>query len=510
MKFYLAILFILIFLVSLISAEQFYNNCDSHHYCADGTCKLNDSNYNFGLVYIYSDEENYNPSWEKEFIEIIKKVEQATNEISDKRLNISIQLIGESKTEVFSWNPAKLGVRCDNVYYPLPGSSFDSISTEYSCESIEVLDCDKCKLERVKIPAISEGNKTCSLGVKDWETPAKQCNLNFKPFFCNGGTGELIVDCTRCGCDQEYYCDKVSGKCKAKGYENLKDYRVFIDRENSLYSKNFWGINTPLTELNPEIENKLNFKFEDYDGVFIIFGRLGTPSPEETHFYDYKCWVADGIIGGYSNLMMGEDSIMSGGLIDCEKFGPKGTNEKFYYKTGWHTMVHEILHRLGAVDVYETGTTFGIISEREKSLIIDPRTDESIMGNDEKKCMLNFSCSADDLNSVYLDKYNRFNIGLNVNIIGMTEDVISILKDKNKCEVENKTFPEYSEGNIDYSYGDKISEEHYLENESLVLKKGEALACDNNFECASNICTDNQCAKEKLFRKLLNWLKGLF
>jgi hypothetical protein len=34
--------------------------------------------------------------------------------------------------------------------------------------------------------------------------------------------------------------------------------------------------------------------------------------------------------------------------------------------------------------------------------------------------------------------------------------------------------------------------------------------CDNNFECSSNLCLDNECISGGLIRKIMNWVKGIF
>ena len=34
--------------------------------------------------------------------------------------------------------------------------------------------------------------------------------------------------------------------------------------------------------------------------------------------------------------------------------------------------------------------------------------------------------------------------------------------------------------------------------------------CDNNFECSSNLCIDNQCISSSLFQKILEWFRNLF
>ena len=35
-------------------------------------------------------------------------------------------------------------------------------------------------------------------------------------------------------------------------------------------------------------------------------------------------------------------------------------------------------------------------------------------------------------------------------------------------------------------------------------------ACDNNFECESNLCVSDQCVSDSLIKKILNWFKKSF
>ncbi|MDD4083618.1 MAG: hypothetical protein PHD05_09580 [Sphaerochaetaceae bacterium] len=404
--------------------------CDASHYCEDNTCKLKNFDYNFGLVYIYTDQNNYNSSWRPEFEDILEKVEESVNSITESKVSAKFDILGESRVDTFVWNPAKIGIRCDDTYFPALGSSFLAVSNQYHCKSIEAINCPNCKIELTQIIPISNGNIICNEGEPVLETAPGQCNPEIKPFICDGNSGKLVIDCTQCGCDQGNTCDEISGNCKSNDV-NLTDYSVTYVPNNSLSYQSLWS--SKLGDLQIEIEDELNFSFSDYNKVFIIFGRLGTPLMSEPYFYDYKCKVLDGIIGGYSNLIMGEDSIKSGGLVDCETFGPFGYNQKFYYKEGWHAITHEILHNIGAVDVYDTGLAFGITSEKEKALKIDSRANESIMGDDERLCMANYSCSDQDLDDYYLDLYNRFNVGLPVDTHDLNEEIISLLKSRNTC-----------------------------------------------------------------------------
>jgi hypothetical protein len=48
------------------------------------------------------------------------------------------------------------------------------------------------------------------------------------------------------------------------------------------------------------------------------------------------------------------------------------------------------------------------------------------------------------------------------------------------------------------------------ESEAWVLQKGEKVFCENNFECESNLCSDNSCVDSGFFSMILQWFKDLF
>ena len=48
------------------------------------------------------------------------------------------------------------------------------------------------------------------------------------------------------------------------------------------------------------------------------------------------------------------------------------------------------------------------------------------------------------------------------------------------------------------------------ENFEMISQKVAESACDNNFECESNLCIDSQCISGSLWTKFMNWLKRIF
>ncbi len=404
--------------------------------CNGTYCALTNSNYKLGLVYVFTDQNNYNPAWRTDFSSIGTKVIQGIANSTNGKIIADINILGEVRTDIFCWNPAKLGVKCNKhggnaTYSPSPGSSFMIDSGIQFCTSVDTNNCNNCSVKLLQKPESGVGDKNCNVGQGSagLETPANQCNQGL---YCDGITGQLVADCTKCGCPNDNACDSYSGQCSFHSDE--KAYVISIGCNNTLDFHNLWQT-SKLDELNRQISTDLGFNFQDYNGVFIIFGRLGIPLMTESHFYDYKCITGDAIIGGYSNLIMGEDSIKSGGIVDCKTYGPPGASQNFYYRTGWHLLVHEILHRLGAVDVYDTGTAFGIYTQRDLALLIDSNANQSIMGDDAPSCMSTFDCAAQQLDSIYLDRYNSYLTGLNPNIADLNHEIQNYILSKNSCQI---------------------------------------------------------------------------
>lgn len=193
----------------------------------------------------------------------------------------------------------------------------------------------------------------------------------------------------------ENYCDK----CILEGnYYKINCSKPFPSDTNS--------------QINGQASRELNFSYGDYDGVFMIFGRMAHVLPNSDEELNYRCNYMIPSLRGYSDLAMGENSILSGGLINCSKFN----KPSYYAGIGWHGMVHELLHRFGTIDVYEYG---GNNASRMRALEIDPRADESVMGNDYKSCMEpgHFEtdgniCEIGMLEKLYLDKQNKQLIGI--------------------------------------------------------------------------------------------------
>ncbi|MCH8943101.1 MAG: hypothetical protein IIA48_11770 [Bacteroidetes bacterium] len=58
--------------------------------CYDGECK---TNLKLGLIYVYSNNDTYNPLWKDTFNTIKPKFVEAIHNLTDKRINISLDII---------------------------------------------------------------------------------------------------------------------------------------------------------------------------------------------------------------------------------------------------------------------------------------------------------------------------------------------------------------------------------------------------------------------------------
>lgn len=69
------------------------------------------------------------------------------------------------------------------------------------------------------------------------------------------------------------------------------------------------------------------------------------------------------------------------------------------------------------------------------------------------------------------------------------------------CELDSKCYP----------YGYRKEGKFCSDSNNLFIEQKQAdSSCENNFECSTNICIDNQCISSGLWQKFLNWFKRLF
>jgi len=72
--------------------------------------------------------------------------------------------------------------------------------------------------------------------------------------------------------------------------------------------------------------------------------------------------------------------------------------------------------------------------------------------------------------------------------------------DCNGCIINDNCIP----------FGYRYSNEYCSLNKTSEIQKQAEELCDNNFECLSNLCIDNECVKLGLWKKIMNWFKNLF
>ncbi len=70
----------------------------------------------------------------------------------------------------------------------------------------------------------------------------------------------------------------------------------------------------------------------------------------------------------------------------------------------------------------------------------------------------------------------------------------------NGCYLDDKCYP----------FGVRNEGEYCDLSSNFADQKTEGLFCQNNFECSSNLCLDNQCVKEGLFKRFLEFLRNFF
>ena len=62
-----------------------------------------------------------------------------------------------------------------------------------------------------------------------------------------------------------------------------------------------------------------------------------------------------------------------------------------------------------------------------------------------------------------------------------------------------------------YDYGYRKNGQYCSDlTDEFVDRKGDDSFCDNDFECISNLCIDDQCVEAGFFKKIMNWFGRLF
>jgi len=121
----------------------------------------------------------------------------------------------------------------------------------------------------------------------------------------------------------------------------------------------------------------------------------------------------------------------------------------------------------------------GICEENEKSMIcIDPELNDQ--GEMTGKGGCHYVCPED------------------------CENIKDILVCENSCPLvqrgETKCYP----------FGYRKSGQYCSDQGDFVNQKGSNKFCENNFECQSNVCVDDQCISQGLIRQIISWFRRLF
>jgi len=61
-----------------------------------------------------------------------------------------------------------------------------------------------------------------------------------------------------------------------------------------------------------------------------------------------------------------------------------------------------------------------------------------------------------------------------------------------------------------YPIGYRKDGNYCSSDKTFIVQLDSNLACQNSFECSSNLCVNSQCVNEGLFQKILNWFSRLF
>ncbi len=344
---------------------------------------------------MYNHSDTYNSNWKNDIWVVLPKVKKWIEFATDEKIYVSIDVLWEHKTDELCWNPAKIWYKSisnaydwfpeSTVYQRTPWSSFHATGLSFSTNNIEYLYQNwRYNVEKYipNAPIIWTWNLSCDEVNDDFDADANQCMPKAKPYYCDWSVWKPIWNCSKCWCNEWYKCS-IDWYCKQDNI--LEEYNADTTCENPL-TKNIFEKEDVIKE---KMEKELWFKKEDYDWIYIIYWNLWSLKDTEEHFMDYKCSHVATLIKAWSNLMMSENSLIKpqNYFIDCSHHENASHAFWFYQDIWWHDMVHEVLHRFWAADVYETWLALWYKSDREKALELDSKADESIMWNNHRSCM---------------------------------------------------------------------------------------------------------------------------
>lgn len=391
------------------------------HDCVNDEFILKSHTKNFGILYVYWNNDTYNSLWREKISPIIEKTKSTLLTLTEGKADYSFDILGEIKTQEFCWNPSRLAWASQQKQWKIDtstGEIVDYWELEYTDETDEYHRGDPTNLNI--IPGSDFGTYSYSLISYEQRIfeDGKEYLLRFE--------SEIYYnDCNNCKIYEEDKTQEYQDQYPEKNYTYFSEtYLEFDCGENNLIKQKHNSTKT--YELKRRASEELGFSLDDYDGIILIFGKLGPLLPDESDINHYRrCHSITAFWGGYANLVMAENALYQTGFLDCSEYDSTSANYYgFYMQEGWTLIPHELLHHLGAVDVYSTGTVFGVTTYLDEAKELDPRYMESIMGDRLKPCMADLDtpmggqgsrnnlCSQEELAEAYLDRLNRQKIGL--------------------------------------------------------------------------------------------------
>jgi len=349
-------------------------SCPSSYEVYNDQCVTNVTKSEYkkiGIVYVSESNETYNANWRTDLYSNKSKIENALNNIfSKKGEKFTVDFLGEYRANNLCWSPSKIA-------FIVKSTSSGNCGKGGGCGDIEWY---------IKMPASElvngAGNYTCF--PKDRVV--------------------LWSDCDSTRCEEFNHPDFPDSRC----------FRLKCDQKHfTLSLQNLSWIDPFAKELQSSIS------FSDYDYKVIVLGKAGPIIPEigekEKYYYDTVMTSGD-IMGYYSPsskiIVMAENRLK----IPSYYQNSEDASWTKFFMPGWQQIVHEILHQFRAVDVYKPGY-FQQNLNRDEALKLEPESevDKSIMANGWPGYCSDYqstSCTAQDTEKIYLDKFNRIKLGL--------------------------------------------------------------------------------------------------
>ncbi|MDI6602570.1 MAG: hypothetical protein QME57_00415 [Patescibacteria group bacterium] len=339
--------------------------CPSGYKISDNQCVIDVSKTEYkkiGIVYVSESDQTYNPNWRTELYFNKSKIENGLNNIfSKKGIKFVVDFMGEFRANNLCWNPRRIAFIQEFIKYP---------------GSLE----------------------------KGWYTqmPGSELSEGVGNYICNPKDRKTLwSDCPPARCEEFNHPDFPDSQC----------FRVKCDQKFFTLS-----LQNP-TWIDPLLNNleANNFNFSNYDYKVIILGKAGPNIPQigEKEKYHFCRAMTVGDIMGYTSssnlIVMTENGLRIPSYYKCPDFTKLAM-------PGWQQIIHEILHTFGAVDVYEFDWQKNPSREEALKLELEVEVEKSIMANGWfgycNKHQATYSCKPEDLEKIYLDKYNRIKLGL--------------------------------------------------------------------------------------------------